>query len=633
MLAALLLIATLRQVFDAYDFSAGLCSKDTPVCAPADPEQRAWYIANLLHVDNPAGEKLAEEMRAAHPENAWSWFAIAQAYEGDLDHFDDNKLAAERLAGETNDDLVIARAMALSSIVEPDAALKVLEDQLPRARDRARVLVAKARMLQYRAQTQEQAIAAYNEALKLDPSNVGALSELGMMLRKLRRRDEAKPLTERAAQLSSYVMATQMPSAAALDELIRERAGDPYILSLAVRGFHQLKMEDRVCELQDRILREAPASPQALAVLMSRPRSRVMARDLLDYPYRTPESTAAASFILLRDEQNPPNDQELIALAHAIPVTVSHVTQLLFAAQKLADRKLDLDYAERVSREAVELNERDLLQLRFDSDSAMRDRTERAFRASVKDTIGWVLLARGEVNEAVKELTAARILFPESSTNAYHLGRAFEAQKMIAKAEQLYREGLSLQISGTNPNRAALEQLYRRRHKSLDGFEAYLKHVDSAGSASNREHVLATRIARPAAAPHFRLKSLDGRTVSLTDLKGKVAVMNFWGVWCGWCVKEMPDLAKLAKRYADDDRVRIVTVDTDDDPAVVRQWMSEHHYDFPVLIDDGWAHRSGVFAYPTTWFLDPQGRIAFKKEGWTEKLIDQFSWRIDVLKK
>ena len=71
----------------------------------------------------------------------------------------------------------------------------------------------------------------------------------------------------------------------------------------------------------------------------------------------------------------------------------------------------------------------------------------------MRDTLGWVLLARGKTKEAEKELTAAHGLYPESASIAWHLGRVFEAQKMIAKAEQLYREGLSLQSDGTNPNR------------------------------------------------------------------------------------------------------------------------------------------------------------------------------------
>jgi thiol-disulfide isomerase/thioredoxin len=156
--------------------------------------------------------------------------------------------------------------------------------------------------------------------------------------------------------------------------------------------------------------------------------------------------------------------------------------------------------------------------------------------------------------------------------------------------------------------------------------------VTSTSAAASKERVLASRIAKPKSAPHFRLKSIDGKTISLADLKGKVTVLNFWGVWCGWCVREMPDFATLARRYAGDPHVRIVTVDTDDDPDTVKKWMAEKKYDFPVLLDDGWARRSGISAFPTTWFLDKQGRIAFKKIGWTEKLVDQFSWRIDVLK-
>jgi tetratricopeptide (TPR) repeat protein len=621
MLAAILLLATLQQMSESYEFATAVQAG-----APADLEQRAWYVTALLHVDGLEAERVAEEMRATHPESPWTWLALAQVYQDDPDHLDDNKLIAEKLANETREELAIARAIALRSVMQPEAALKVL-DALPAT---PRVLVAKAGIFQTKQNGDEQAIAAFREALKLDPENLPALARLGAMLKQLRRRDEATPLLERAAKMSPYVMATQLPNAAALEAWIDESGGDPFVLSVASRGFRQLKMDDRVCELQDRILREAPASPQALNVLLSRARSRPTLLDVLNYPYRNnPEAIASASFSLLRDETE---DQQLIKLVHAIPLSVQYVGQVAMALQKLADRKLDLEYAESTARELPALNERDLLSFAMEA-ADMRERVERTSRATMRDTLGWVLLARGKVKESQKELIAARVLFPESSTITYHLGRSFEAQQMTTKAEQLYREGLSLQTNGVNLNRGGLEALYRRKHKSLDGFEAYLKHVNTTGESASRERVLATRIAKPVSAPEFKLKSLDGKTVSLADLKGKVAVVNFWGVWCGWCLKEMPDFAKLAKLYEKDEQVRILTVDTDSDPAVVKQWMATNHHDFAVLLDDGWVHRAGVSAFPTTWFLDPRGRIAFKKEGWTEKLVDQFSWRIDVLKK
>jgi hypothetical protein len=51
-----------------------------------------------------------------------------------------------------------------------------------------------------------------------------------------------------------------------------------------------------------------------------------------------------------------------------------------------------------------------------------------------------------------------------------------------------------------------------------------------------------------------------------------------------------------------------------------------------VLIDDGYLAKAGVFAFPTTWFLDREGRIAFDVEGWTKELVEEFSWRIEALR-
>jgi hypothetical protein len=59
--------------------------------------------------------------------------------------------------------------------------------------------------------------------------------------------------------------------------------------------------------------------------------------------------------------------------------------------------------------------------------------------------------------------------------------------------------------------------------------------------------------------------------------------------------------------------------------------MRSKKYDFPVLLDNGFSKKENVRAWPTTWFIDPQGRMAFKKEGWTEHLLEEFSWRIDAL--
>src|SRR6185436_5962907 len=127
------------------------------------------------------------------------------------------------------------------------------------------------------------------------------------------------------------------------------------------------------------------------------------------------------------------------------------------------------------------------------------------------------------------------------------------------------------------------------------------------------------------------LLTLDGKTMTPADLKGKIAVINFWGIWCGWCVREMPDYQELAKKYAKDDKVAILTINNDDDVEKVRRWMAEQKYTLPVLLDKGYAHKH-VWGYPTTWFVDPAGKIRFEKSGWSQALLEEFAWRIEALR-
>jgi thiol-disulfide isomerase/thioredoxin len=133
--------------------------------------------------------------------------------------------------------------------------------------------------------------------------------------------------------------------------------------------------------------------------------------------------------------------------------------------------------------------------------------------------------------------------------------------------------------------------------------------------------------------PPFTLETIDGEHFASDSLRGRITVVNFWGVWCAWCVKEMPEFQRLHEQYRDDDEVAIVTINNDDDWEMARAWMSEQGYDFTMLRDDGYVVRDArITGFPTTWFVDRDGRIAFQQRGWTEKLAEEFSWRIEALR-
>lgn len=147
-----------------------------------------------------------------------------------------------------------------------------------------------------------------------------------------------------------------------------------------------------------------------------------------------------------------------------------------------------------------------------------------------------------------------------------------------------------------------------------------------AGASAAPEPDQAARV------PKFKLKSLDGRQVTLDSLKGKVVVINFWGIWCALCHKEMPDVQKLYERYAGDPGVAILTINTDENPGDVPPWMKERGYSFPVLLDNGYVTKAGLEVFPTTWVLDGDGRKVFEKRGFAEKLLDEFTARVEEIR-
>lgn len=88
-----------------------------------------------------------------------------------------------------------------------------------------------------------------------------------------------------------------------------------------------------------------------------------------------------------------------------------------------------------------------------------------------------------------------------------------------------------------------------------------------------------------AARANFTLKDLKGKSFTLSALRGKVVVVNFWATWCPPCRAEMPSLDALYGRFKAQGLV-VLSI-SDEDPATVRKFLSEHSYHPPVLIDPG----------------------------------------------
>ncbi len=83
----------------------------------------------------------------------------------------------------------------------------------------------------------------------------------------------------------------------------------------------------------------------------------------------------------------------------------------------------------------------------------------------------------------------------------------------------------------------------------------------------------------------FTLTDLSGKPWTLSALKGKVVLVNFWATWCPPCRKEMPDLQALSQRFAGQGLV-VLSI-SDEDAEKVRPYIAEHKITYPVLLDPG----------------------------------------------
>jgi cytochrome c biogenesis protein CcmG/thiol:disulfide interchange protein DsbE len=123
---------------------------------------------------------------------------------------------------------------------------------------------------------------------------------------------------------------------------------------------------------------------------------------------------------------------------------------------------------------------------------------------------------------------------------------------------------------------------------------------------------IADTVATGKLASDFELTDIQGRTVSLASLRGKVVFLNFWATWCGPCRTEMPSMEKLYNAFANRKDFVMLAISQDaKGAAVVQPYVRKHGYHFEVLLDpqSKVAESYDVTGVPETFIIDRDGRI------------------------
>ncbi|HSM87048.1 MAG TPA: TlpA disulfide reductase family protein [Candidatus Limnocylindrales bacterium] len=123
--------------------------------------------------------------------------------------------------------------------------------------------------------------------------------------------------------------------------------------------------------------------------------------------------------------------------------------------------------------------------------------------------------------------------------------------------------------------------------------------------------------AKGALAPDFTLKTLDGKTVQLSSLKGKGVLVNFWATWCEPCKIEMPWLVDLQKKYGPQG-LQIVGVAMDDSgEKSIADFARKMNVNYTVAVGNEKVadQYGGVDGLPTSFFVDRSGKVVDKAMG------------------
>ena len=122
-------------------------------------------------------------------------------------------------------------------------------------------------------------------------------------------------------------------------------------------------------------------------------------------------------------------------------------------------------------------------------------------------------------------------------------------------------------------------------------------------------------------APDFSLKSVDGKTVKLSDYKGKVVIIDFWATWCPPCRKGIPDLISIQNEFKD--KVVIIGISLDREKTIkdVPGFVKSYGINYPVVYGDDKVvtDYGGIQSIPTAFAIDKNGNIADSHVGLTDK--------------
>ncbi|EHQ25929.1 redoxin domain-containing protein [Mucilaginibacter paludis] len=255
--------------------------------------------------------------------------------------------------------------------------------------------------------------------------------------------------------------------------------------------------------------------------------------------------------------------------------------------------------------------------------------------ASYGYSIAEILYKQKKYEEALTYAKQARdsSKYEIGNQNPYYIKTLMALGKNQEAFDEI--EAAIKQGKATVEMREAIQTLYGKVKGSMAGYDQYMASVNKILADKKRAEIAKSMINLPA--PNFTLKDVDGNTVSLASLKGKIVVVDFWAIWCVPCKASMPAMLLAINKYKDDPDVKFLFIHTwenhhrnqkfDDSPTITaKKYVDDSHYPFRVLMDlkDPVTGKNNVVtsykvtAIPTKFVIDKMGNIRFRLTALTD---------------